>query len=209
MNTNNKKNEEYYYPVSEQAAIIEKTLDSYGIKVRVAEVDKLPNGSIFYKLEIQVGTVISDIEKRKRELALALASSTGKIKIQAPIPGRALIGILVPKVNKILKPNKDEDSEQYPKTILGKVINFISGIFGVISLILSYTVVASEKRKDITAQLLVIILVPIAITFVGGERFDIFKVLDYYVILFITWILILGIRQKHNDDMAENKKIKK
>ncbi len=202
MNFNNKKNEERF-PIAEQSEIIEKTLESYGIKVRVAEVDKLPNDSVLYKLEIQVGTVISDIEKRKRELALALASSTGTIKIQAPIPGRALIGITVPKMKKIKEIPK---IEEYPATILGKFINFIANIFGIISVILSYTVGAFEKRKDIAAQLLVIIVVPIVITFALGDKYDILKVLDYYVVLFITWILILGIQQKHNDNIEENKK---
>lgn len=204
MNTN-KKNDGRY-PIKEQATIIEKTLDSYGIKVRVAEVDKLPNDSILYKLEMQVGTVISDIEKRKRELALALASSTGTIEIQAPIPGRALIGITVPKVKKI----KDEKkSDQYPKTILGKGVGYIAYFFSAIAVILSYAVGALEKRKDIAGEILVVILVPIVIAFVGGGRFDILKVFDYYVVLFITWILILGIRQKHNDDIDEKKKDKK
>lgn len=204
MNTN-KKNDGRY-PIEEQATIIEKTLDSYGIKVRVAEVDKLPNDSILYKLEMQVGTVISDIEKRKRELALALASSTGTIEIQAPIPGRALIGITVPKVKKI----KDEKkSDQYPKTILGKGVGYIAYIFSAIAVILSYAVGALEKRKDIAGEILVVVLVPIVITFVGGGRFDILKVFDYYVVLFITWILILGIRQKHNDNIEDHKKIKK
>jgi len=32
MSTRKNKKEEYYYPVSEQAAIIEKTLNSYGRK---------------------------------------------------------------------------------------------------------------------------------------------------------------------------------
>lgn len=208
MNTN-KKNEEYYYPVKEQAEIIEKMLDSYGIKVRVVEVDKLPDKSILYKLEMALGTVISDIEKRKRELALALASSTGKIEIQAPIPGRALIGILVPKVNKVLKPNKEETSAEYPKTILGKVVNFISYIFSAIAVILSYTVEAFEKRKDIAAQLLILIIVPIVLTFIGEGKFNLPQVLDDYILLFITWILIIGIQQKHNDNIEEKKKDKK
>lgn len=209
MSTNNKKEEEYYYPVNEQVTIIEKTLESYGIKVRVVEIDKLPDKSILHKLEIQVGTVISDIEKRKRELALALASSTGKIEIQAPIPGRALIGILVPKVNKVLKPKIDEESDEYPKTILGKGIGFIGYIFSAIAVILSYAGGALEKRKDIAGELLVLILVPIVLTFLGEGKFNFWQVLDDYILLFVTWILILGMRQMHNEDTIENKKSKK
>ena len=97
----------------DQSDIIEKTLDSYGMTVRVAEINILPNGSVQYGVEITQGTKIEDIEKRKREVALALASSTGTIKIQAPIPGKALIGIVVPKQK--VKENRMKNKEKKKK----------------------------------------------------------------------------------------------
>jgi len=197
-NKNNKKNDDYYYPVKEQAEIIEKTLDSYGIKARVVEIDKLPDKSTLHKIQITVGTVIEDIEKRKRELALALGSSTGKIEIQAPIPGRSLIGIHIPKVNKSIKSNKEKEIEQGPKTILGKIVNFIANVFGITAAVLYLAVDRIEERDLIVRQFLVIIIVPVIITIIGGS-FDILKILDYFIVLFITWIILLGISQKEKE----------
>jgi DNA segregation ATPase FtsK/SpoIIIE-like protein len=47
-----------------------------------------------------MGEKIEDIIVKKKDLALALASPTGSIFIQAPIPGRALVGIWVPRKKK-------------------------------------------------------------------------------------------------------------
>ncbi|MFA6017535.1 MAG: DNA translocase FtsK [Patescibacteria group bacterium] len=78
------------------AEVIEKTLDSFGLKTRVAEINK-EEDYIEYCLEIVVGLNLDELEKHSRDLALALASPTGKVKMIIPIPGRALVGIQVPK----------------------------------------------------------------------------------------------------------------
>jgi S-DNA-T family DNA segregation ATPase FtsK/SpoIIIE len=77
------------------AAIIENTLRSFGIKARVAEVNPGPTVTQ-YALEVAVGTNISEIVKKSSNLALALASTTGTVRIEAPIPGRSLVGIEIP-----------------------------------------------------------------------------------------------------------------
>ncbi len=77
------------------AAVIESTLKSFGLKARVAEVNPGPTVTQ-YALEVAVGTNISDIVKKSSNLALALASSTGTVRIEAPIPGRSLVGIEIP-----------------------------------------------------------------------------------------------------------------
>jgi DNA segregation ATPase FtsK/SpoIIIE-like protein len=71
-------------------------LDSFGLKTRVAEINK-EEDYIEYCLEIVVGLNLDELEKHSRDLALALASPTGKVKMIIPIPGRALVGIQVPK----------------------------------------------------------------------------------------------------------------
>ena len=68
-NFNDWKNDRLNTPLQMEAEIIEKTLDSYGIKMRVVEVNKLEKSVVFY-LEMVVGTKIEDLEKRQRELAL-------------------------------------------------------------------------------------------------------------------------------------------
>lgn len=77
------------------AAIIEETLDSFGISARVVEVNLGP-AVTQYALEVALGTKLSKITSLERDLALALAAPTGTIRIEAPIPGRSLIGIELP-----------------------------------------------------------------------------------------------------------------
>jgi len=77
------------------AATIEKTLQSFGIDARVAEVNLGP-AVTQYALEIALGTKVSKITSLANDLALATEAPTGQIRIEAPIPGRNLIGIEIP-----------------------------------------------------------------------------------------------------------------
>lgn len=77
------------------AAVIEQTLDSFGITARVVEVNLGP-AVTQYALEVALGTKLSKITALERDLALALAAPTGTIRIEAPIPGRSLVGIELP-----------------------------------------------------------------------------------------------------------------
>lgn len=77
------------------AHIIEKTLESFGITARVAEVNLGP-AVTQYALEIAMGTKLSKITALSNDLALALAAPTGQIRIEAPIPGRSMVGIEIP-----------------------------------------------------------------------------------------------------------------
>ncbi|MBI2040191.1 DNA translocase FtsK [Candidatus Microgenomates bacterium] len=81
--------------VKKNASIIEKTLDSFGIQARVAEVNGGP-AVTQYALEISAGTKISKIANLQHDIALALATPTGTVRIEAPIPGKSLVGIEVP-----------------------------------------------------------------------------------------------------------------
>lgn len=77
------------------AAIIEKTLESFGITARVVEVNLGP-AVTQYAIEVALGTKLSKITALECDLALALAAPTGTIRIEAPIPGRSLVGIELP-----------------------------------------------------------------------------------------------------------------
>jgi S-DNA-T family DNA segregation ATPase FtsK/SpoIIIE len=77
------------------ASIIERTLESFGITARVTEVNLGP-AVTQYALEIAMGTKLSKITALSNDLALALAAPTGQIRIEAPIPGRSLVGIEIP-----------------------------------------------------------------------------------------------------------------
>ncbi len=81
--------------IKRSAAVIEKTLESFGIQARVAEVNGGP-AVTQYALEISAGTKIAKIANLQHDIALALATPTGTVRIEAPIPGKSLVGIEVP-----------------------------------------------------------------------------------------------------------------
>ncbi|MFC1711897.1 DNA translocase FtsK [Patescibacteria group bacterium] len=81
--------------LKQNAATIEKTLESFGVDAGVAEVNCGP-AVTQYSLEIAMGTKLSKITSLANDLALALAAPTGQIRIEAPIPGRSLVGVEVP-----------------------------------------------------------------------------------------------------------------
>lgn len=77
------------------AQTIEKTLNGFGISASVVEVNSGP-AVTQYCLEISLGTKVSKITSLSSDLALALAAPTGQVRIEAPIPGRKLVGIEIP-----------------------------------------------------------------------------------------------------------------
>ncbi len=82
--------------IKDSAAIIEKVLESFGIMVKVAEIKLFPMHYVYY-LDVAIGTHFSKLEGVSRELAMALASPTGKVEWKIPVPGKSLIGLLIPK----------------------------------------------------------------------------------------------------------------
>jgi DNA segregation ATPase FtsK/SpoIIIE, S-DNA-T family len=79
--------------LKEQARVIEETLASFNIDVRVAEVNQGP-AVTQYGLEPAVGVPVSRITARLNDLALRLGASP--IRMEAPVPGRRVVGIEVP-----------------------------------------------------------------------------------------------------------------
>ena len=78
------------------SAIIKKTLQNFGIDVAMSEINIGPTVTQ-YTLKPAEGIKLSKITSLSNDLALALASHP--IRIEAPIPGRSLMGIEMP--NKI------------------------------------------------------------------------------------------------------------
>ena len=81
--------------VKKNAQIIENTLDSFGITAKVSEVNNSPSVTQ-YALEVALGTKLAKIVGLSNDLAMALAAPGGQIRVEAPIPGRSLVGIEVP-----------------------------------------------------------------------------------------------------------------
>ena len=86
--------------VRKNASIIEETLESFGIRAKVVEYNNSPSVTQ-YALEVALGTKLAKIISLSNDLAMALSAPGGQIRIEAPIPGRALVGIEVP--NKTLE----------------------------------------------------------------------------------------------------------
>jgi len=77
------------------AGVIESTLNSFGIEARVVEVNLGP-AVTQYAIQIAQGTKVAKITSLANDLALATEAPTGQIRIEAPIPGRNLVGIEIP-----------------------------------------------------------------------------------------------------------------
>lgn len=75
------------------ANIIKRTLESFGIQVEMGEVNIGPKVTR-YTLKPAEGVKLSRITALNQDLALALAAHP--IRIEAPIPGKSLVGIEVP-----------------------------------------------------------------------------------------------------------------
>ncbi len=72
---------------------IHKTLDNFGIEVKMGEVSIGPTVTQ-YTLKPDTGVKLNQITARANDLALALAAHP--IRIEAPIPGKSAVGVEVP-----------------------------------------------------------------------------------------------------------------
>ncbi len=79
--------------INANASIIKRTLANFGIEVEMGEVSVGPTVTQ-YSMRPAVGVKLSRITTLGSDLSLALAAHP--IRIEAPIPGKSLVGIEVP-----------------------------------------------------------------------------------------------------------------
>ncbi|HHW99348.1 MAG TPA: DNA translocase FtsK [Firmicutes bacterium] len=79
--------------IYENSQILEKTLENFGIRARVVHATKGP-AVTRYEIQPAPGTKISRVTSLADDIALNLACS--EVRIEAPIPGKAAIGVEVP-----------------------------------------------------------------------------------------------------------------
>lgn len=84
-----------YQLIHENAAKLERTFASFGVKAKVTQVYLGP-AVTKYEVHPAVGVKVSRIVSLADDLALALAAKD--IRIEAPIPGKSAIGIEVPNL---------------------------------------------------------------------------------------------------------------
>ena len=83
--------------IKANANIIQRTLANFGIAVEMDEISIGPTVTR-YAMKPAQGVRLSKIASLQNELALALAAKS--IRIEAPIPGRSLVGVEVPNTQK-------------------------------------------------------------------------------------------------------------
>ncbi len=83
--------------IQERARALEKTFASFGVKVKIKEIQAGP-AVTRYEIQPETGVKVSRILSLSDDLALNMAAP--HVRIEAPIPGKAAVGIEVP--NKII-----------------------------------------------------------------------------------------------------------
>ena len=81
------------------AKIIQKTLENFGIPVEMGEINVGPTVTQ-YTFRPAQGIKLSKVISLQNDLALALASHP--IRIEAPIPGKSLVGVEVPNKKRVI-----------------------------------------------------------------------------------------------------------
>ncbi len=79
--------------LKETAEKLQQTLESFGVKVTVTDVSRGPSVTR-YEIQPEIGVKVSRITNLANDIKLNLAASD--IRIEAPIPGKAAVGIEVP-----------------------------------------------------------------------------------------------------------------
>lgn len=79
--------------IRNRVRVIEETLESFNVLARVVEVSQGPTVTQF-GLRPEVGVKVSRVTSLEKDLSLALAAAP--IRIEAPVPGKSIIGIEVP-----------------------------------------------------------------------------------------------------------------
>ncbi|WP_366921745.1 DNA translocase FtsK [Metallumcola ferriviriculae] len=87
------KNPRMNKDISDKIKLLEETLESFGVKVKVTQVSRGP-AITRYEMQPAPGVKVSKIVNLADDIALSLAASD--VRIEAPIPGKAAIGIEVP-----------------------------------------------------------------------------------------------------------------
>ncbi|TCO79887.1 FtsK/SpoIIIE family DNA translocase [Marinisporobacter balticus] len=120
-NTKNDKKE-----ILHKAKILEQTLGNFGVDAKVIQVSKGPTITR-YEIQPSPGVKVSKIVNLSDDIALNLAACN--IRIEAPIPGKAAVGIEIPNDNvsmvtikEVLESEKFINSDSKLTFVLGKDI---------------------------------------------------------------------------------------
>ena len=83
--------------VATKRVLLENTLETFGVPAKVQGVVVGP-AVTRYELEMPQGISVSKIKNRADDIALSLAAE-GSIRIEAPVPGKSVVGVEVPNTS--------------------------------------------------------------------------------------------------------------
>lgn len=125
-NTTSKMNKNDKRELLNSANKLQETLSSFGVEAKVIQVTKGPSVTRF-ELQPNAGVKVSKIVNLADDIALNLASSG--VRIEAPIPGKAAVGIEVPNkelsavyLREVIESNEFSASSKNLSFSLGKDI---------------------------------------------------------------------------------------
>ncbi len=112
--------------ITDNVRILEETLDNFGVKARVTQVSRGPSITR-YEIQPPPGIKVSRIVNLADDIALSLAAP--QVRIEAPIPGKAAVGIEVPNeeismviMREVLETKLFQNSDSKLTVALGKDI---------------------------------------------------------------------------------------
>ena len=114
--------------VQKKAIVLENALETFNINAKVTRIVVGPSVTR-YELEMPVGVPVKKILAHQDDIALNLASN-GDIRIEAPIPGRSVVGIEVPNdkittigIKEIISSKEFQEAKSPLSFALGKEIS--------------------------------------------------------------------------------------
>lgn len=111
-----------------QAAVLEETLKSFGIEAKVGEIHSGPTITSF-EVHPSIGVKVQKIKALENDIALNMQAKS--IRIVAPIPGKAAVGVEVPALHPqevnfkemLLQYTQQKAKRMHIPILLGKAIN--------------------------------------------------------------------------------------
>ncbi|PKK39142.1 DNA translocase FtsK [Clostridiaceae bacterium JG1575] len=120
-------NDDDQHEIYQNAQKLQETLGTFGVEARVVDVSKGPSVTR-YELQLKAGTKVSKVTNLSDDIALSLAASG--VRIEAPIPGKAAVGIEIPNketvpvfLREVIDSEKFAKSNQTLAMALGKDIS--------------------------------------------------------------------------------------
>lgn len=112
--------------ITDKVRILEETLENFGVKAKVTQVSRGPSVTR-YEIQPPPGIKVSRIVNLADDIALSLAAP--QVRIEAPIPGKAAVGVEVPNeeiaavtLREVLETSLFQESESKLTIALGKDI---------------------------------------------------------------------------------------